>query len=107
MTGADASTVAQFIETVGGAPVSVVNSILRGVNLISEGQMERGIEAMLPIGLRNIFKGGRYAVEGANTLRGDAVGDVNGYNAAMQVLGLCPRRLDEAVRRECVCNRKR
>jgi len=36
------------------------------------------------------LKGGRYFAEGANTLRGDAVGDVNGYNSAMQVLGFAP-----------------
>jgi hypothetical protein len=90
---ADASAVAQFIEMVGGAPVAIVDSILRGKDLIAEGQYERGIEAMLPIGLRNILKGGRYFVEGANTLRGDHVGDVNGYNAAMQVLGFAPADL--------------
>jgi flagellar biosynthesis/type III secretory pathway protein FliH len=48
---------------------------------------------VLPIGLRNILKGGRYFTEGANTLRGDTVGDVNGYNAAMQVLGFAPADL--------------
>ena len=90
---ANASAVAQFIETLGGAPVSVVNSILRGKDLIAEGQYYRGIEAILPIGLRNILKGGRYFEEGANTLRGDAVGDVNGYNAAMQILGFAPADL--------------
>jgi len=90
---ADASAVAQFIETVGGAPVSIVSSILRGKDLIAEGQWERGIEAVLPISLRNILKGGRYFAEGANTLRGDAVGDVNGANAAMQVLGFAPADL--------------
>ena len=90
---ANASAVAQFIETLGGAPVSVVNSILRGKDLIAEGQYYRGIEAILPIGLRNLLKGGRYFEEGANTLRGDAVGDVNGYNAAMQVLGFAPADL--------------
>jgi flagellar biosynthesis/type III secretory pathway protein FliH len=40
-----------------------------------------------------VLKGGRYAVEGANTLRGDAVGDVNGANAFMQVLGFAPADL--------------
>lgn len=90
---AGASAVAQFIETIGGAPVSVINSVLRGKDLIAEGQYERGIEAMLPIALRNILKGGRYFSEGANTLRGDTVGDVNGYNAAMQVLGFAPADL--------------
>jgi hypothetical protein len=90
---ADASALSQFIETLLGAPYSIADSILRGKDLIAEGQYERGIEAMLPIGIRNILKGGRYAVEGANTLRGDAVGDVNGYNAAMQVLGFAPADL--------------
>jgi hypothetical protein len=90
---ADASALSQFIETILGAPYSIADSILRGKDLIAEGQYERGIEAMLPIGIRNILKGGRYAVEGANTLRGDAVGDVNGYNAAMQVLGFAPADL--------------
>jgi hypothetical protein len=49
---------------------------------------------MLPVGLRNILKGVRYATEGANTLRGDPVmGDINGYNAMMQVLGFAPADL--------------
>jgi hypothetical protein len=90
---ADASAVAQFIETLGGAPVSVINSILRGKDLIAEGEYYRGIEAMLPIAMRNILKSYRYATEGANTLRGDTVGDVSGYNAAMQVLGFAPADL--------------
>jgi hypothetical protein len=90
---ADASALSQFMEGLLGAPYSVVDSVLRGKDLIAEGQYERGIEAMLPIALRNILKGGRYATEGANTLRGDTVGDVNGYNAAMQVLGFAPADL--------------
>ena len=90
---ADASALAQFMEAVLGAPYSIVDSVLRGKDLIAEGQYERGIEAMLPVSIRNVLKGGRYALEGANTLRGDAVGDVNGYNAAMQVLGFAPADL--------------
>jgi hypothetical protein len=90
---ADASVLSQFVESLLGAPYSIVDSAIRGVNLIAEGQMERGIEAVLPVSMRNILKGGRYAIEGANTLRGDAVGDVNGYNAAMQVLGFAPADL--------------
>lgn len=90
---ADASELAQFMESLLGAPYSIVDSILRGKDLIAEGQYERGIEAILPIALRNILKSGRYATEGANTLRGDTVGDVNGYNAAMQVLGFAPADL--------------
>jgi hypothetical protein len=76
-----------------GAPYSIGDSLFRAKDLIAEGQYERGIEAMLPVGVRNLLKGGRYAIEGANTLRGDAVGDVSGYNAAMQVLGFAPADL--------------
>jgi hypothetical protein len=91
---ADASALSQFVESVLGAPYSVVNSLYRAKELASEGHTERAIEAALPIGLRNILKGGRYAVEGANTLRGDPVmGEINGYNAAMQVLGFAPADL--------------
>jgi hypothetical protein len=90
---ADASAMAQLAEAVLGAPYSIGDSLFRAKDLIAEGQYERGIEAMLPVGIRNILKGGRYAIEGANTLRGDAVGDVNGYNSAMQVLGFAPADL--------------
>jgi hypothetical protein len=90
---ADASALAQILETALGAPYSIVDSLFRAKDLIAEGQYERGVEAMLPVGIRNVLKGGRYAIEGANTLRGDAVGDVNGYNAAMQVLGFAPADL--------------
>ena len=90
---ADASALSQILETALGAPYSIVDSLFRAKDLVAEGQYERGIEAMLPIGLRNILKGGRYLTEGANTLRGDAVGDVNGYNATMQILGFAPADL--------------
>jgi uncharacterized protein YnzC (UPF0291/DUF896 family) len=91
---ADASALSQITEAILGAPYSVINSIYRGKELIGEGQFERGVEAMLPIALRNVLKGVRYATEGANTLRGDPVmGDVNGYSAAMQILGFAPADL--------------
>jgi len=91
---ADASALSQFVESVLGAPYSVLNSLYRAKELASEGHTERAIEAALPIGLRNIWKGRRYYVEGANTLRGDPVmGEINGYNAAMQVMGFAPADL--------------
>ena len=90
---ADASALAQILESALGAPYSIVDSLFRGKDLIAEGQYYRGIEAMLPVSLRNILKTYRYATEGANTLRGDTVGDVNGYNATMQVLGFAPADL--------------
>ena len=91
---ADASALSQITESILGAPYSIINGFFRGKELIADGHFERGVEAMLPIALRNVLKGARYATEGANTLRGDPVmGDVGGYNAAMQVLGFAPADL--------------
>ena len=91
---ADASALSQIMEGVLGAPYAIVNSMFRAKDLANEGHYERAIETMMPVAIRNIWKGGRYAVEGANTLRGDPVmGDINGYNAAMQVLGFAPADL--------------
>jgi len=91
---ADASALSQIMEGILGAPYAIVNSAFRAKELAAEGHYERAIETMLPVALRNPMKGVRYAVEGANTLRGDPVmGDINGYNAAMQVLGFAPADL--------------
>lgn len=90
---ADASVLSQFIENVMGAPYAMVNNIFRGQELIAEGQFYRGVEAMMPVALKNPMKAYRYATEDARTLRGDMVGEVNGYNAAMQVLGFAPADL--------------
>lgn len=91
---ADASAVTQFLEGMLGAPYSIILNAEKGMKLVAEGQWDRGIETMLPAAIKNVLKGGRYALEGANTLRGDAVmGDISGYNAAMQVLGFAPADL--------------
>jgi len=91
---ADASAVTQFFEGLLGAPYSIIKNFEKGFEQISEGHFERGIETMLPAAIKNILKGGRYALEGVNTLRGDPVmGDINGYNAMMQVLGFAPADL--------------
>jgi hypothetical protein len=108
---ADASALSQILESILGAPYAVVNSAFRAKELMDEGHYERAVETMLPVALRNPLKGTRYLLEGANTLRGDPVmGDINGYNAAMQVMGFAPadllrqyeinsygKRLDEAT----------
>jgi hypothetical protein len=90
---ADASVLSQFLENILGAPYAVVNNVFRGQELIGEGQFYRGVETMLPVSLKNPMKAFRYATEDARTLRGDMVGEVNGYNAAMQVLGFAPADL--------------
>lgn len=90
---ADASVLSQILENVFGAPYAIVNNVFRGQELIAEGQFYRGVETMLPVALKNPLKAYRYATEDARTLRGDLVGEVNGANAAMQVLGFAPADL--------------
>jgi len=91
---ADASALSQITEAILGAPYAIANNMFRAAELANDGHIERAIETALPIALRNVLKGVRYATEGVNTLRGDPVmGDVNGYNAAMQVLGFAPADL--------------
>jgi hypothetical protein len=91
---ADASAASQIMEAILGAPYAIGNNMFRAYELANDGHMERAIETALPIALRNVLKGTRYATEGVNTLRGDPVmGEVNGYNAAMQVLGFAPADL--------------
>ena len=93
----DQSMVTQYLEGILGAPYSIFKNLEKGFDQVAEGNMMRGIEAMLPAAIKNIMKGIRYGAEGANTLRGDPVmGDINGLNAAMQVLGFAPADLIKA-----------
>ena len=91
---ADASALSQITEAILGAPYSIVNNMFRAKELFDEGHFMRSIETALPVALRNIPKSYRYFTEGANTLRGDPVmGEINGYNAMMQLLGFAPADL--------------
>ena len=79
------------LETLGGPVYGVGKKFERGVTLIGEGHIERGVEQMLPSAIGNLLKGVRFGVEGATTLRGDPiVGDINAWNAGAQMLGFAP-----------------
>jgi hypothetical protein len=78
-------------ETLGGPVYGVGKKFERGVTLIGEGHIERGVEQMLPSAIGNMLKGIRFATEGATTLRGDPiVSDVNAWNAGAQMFGFAP-----------------
>lgn len=90
----DASTMSSYIEGIFGAPYAIANNMFRAKELIADGHYERAVETALPIALRNLLKGPRFATEGVNTLRGDPImGEVSGYNAMMQTLGFAPADL--------------
>lgn len=91
MSSGSASLADTAAEMLGGPVYGVATKIQRGVNMIGDGEVQRGIETMVPTGLGNVMRGIRLGTEGANTLRGDPiVGDVNAWNAFAQMFGFAP-----------------
>lgn len=66
----------------------------QAIKEMNAGNVERGVEALLPSFARNGLKGVRYLTEGAQTLRGDPVQeDVSAWNSMMQGIGFAPADL--------------
>ena len=79
------------LEELGGPVVGVGMGIERGLDMISQGDTVRGLEAMAPAAIRNTMKGIRFATEGANTMRGDSIVDDIGIGHSLaQMLGFAP-----------------
>lgn len=77
-----------------GPAGSFAMGVGNGAKLVSEGEVWRGIEAMVPSFVRNGMKAMRFGSEGALTLKGDPiVEDISAYNVAMQVIGFSPANL--------------
>jgi hypothetical protein len=70
----------------------------RSIKAMNEGQVERGIEGLVPSWVRNGMKGLRYMSEGALTLKGDPVQeDIGAYNSLMQIIGFSPASLSSGA----------
>ena len=76
--------------------LSTVKRITRGIEDLSSGEVERGIESMLPAGIANFWKAnpllnGRYVREGIVTRRGDPIyDDISSGELAAQMFGFAP-----------------
>jgi len=91
MSSGSASMAESVAELLGGPAYGIATKIKRGSDMIRDGEVERGIETMLPSGVGNVMRGIRIGTEGANTLRGDPItGDVNAWNAFAQMFGFAP-----------------
>jgi hypothetical protein len=85
------SVMLSLIEQMGGPVVGSVNRVTRGLELISDGNVARGIEQVLPSAFGNTLKAVRFGTEGANTLRGDPIaGDIDAANVFAQFFGFAP-----------------
>jgi hypothetical protein len=81
----------QVLQAVGGPVFGVVDRISRGYSKLNEGNIQRGIEDLLPSAVSNGFKALRYGSEGTKTLRGDPItGEVSLFNLFGQAIGFAP-----------------
>lgn len=88
------------LEQAAGPAYGAFRSAERGLKLINEGQIERGMEALVPSFVRNGMKAFRLGTEGALTKDGTPiVDDISAYNTLMQVFGFNPADLAEAQAR--------
>ena len=103
----DQSIFFSALEQLGGPVVGIGMSAERGLDYIAQGEVTRGLEAMTPAAIRNVFKGIRFGTEGAKTQRGDSiVDDIGVGNSLGQALGFAPasysRQLSENMARKGV-----
>lgn len=80
-----------LLEQAAGPVGGIVKNALVGKQLIDQGQVWRGVETILPKSVKDYMKGARYATEGVNNLRGDAiVEDLTPWQSLLQLSGFTP-----------------
>lgn len=85
-----------YLEQIAGPVGGIGKNLLVGKALMDEGHLLRGVETMLPKALKDGFKGFRYATQGVNNLRGDAVvDDLNAWQTLLQLNGFTPSEVAE------------
>lgn len=83
-----------LLEQAAGPMGGVLKNVLVGKQQVDEGHIMRGVETMLPKGLKDMIKAGRYATQGVNTLRGDpVVADLSPWEILLQANGFAPEKV--------------
>jgi hypothetical protein len=88
-----------WVEQTAGAGVALGHNFYKGIGMMMDGKVERGIENMVPKFVRDMMRAGRYAVDGVETLRGDEIlpaESLNWHDLAAQTLGFTPAKIDTA-----------
>jgi hypothetical protein len=100
----DQSILYDAFEMFGGPVLGTYLNVERGIGLVNDGEVYRGIEAMVPSSIRAFMRAYRYAeAGGAETMRGDQITPLDSWDVAVQLLGYTPEaviRTQEAVGRE-------
>nr|WP_294979201.1 PLxRFG domain-containing protein [uncultured Pseudomonas sp.] len=80
-----------LLEQAAGPMGGVLKNALVGKQLMDDGHLWRGVETVLPKGMKDVVKAGRYASEGVNNLRGDPiVKDLSLRQTLLQLAGFTP-----------------
>ena len=86
----------------GGAAVATGLNMAKGADLIRDGEYYKGLELMLPKGVRDAMRAGRFANEGITNRRGDVLmtpDELSLFDVGTQGLGLPSTKLQERQRR--------
>lgn len=79
-----------------GPVYGIGSGFFRGAQLVSDGEIYRGVEAAVPKVVRDLMKAGRYGAEGVETISGDDIlPDVNPYQLLLQASGFTPAEVAE------------
>lgn len=83
----------------------VVPNLIDGVNYMKDGNYYRGLETMMPKGIKDAMKGYRFATEGVTNRKGDVLikpEDISTYDATMQALGVPTTNITEQYKKNQV-----
>ena len=85
-----------WMEQVLGAAPAMVGNAFTGLKMVSEGNVYRGVETMMPKAIKDVMRSGRYADEGLQTMGGDTIIDELGaWEVVSQAMGFTPAHVAE------------
>jgi hypothetical protein len=104
--GNEKNTPAEILWThLAGPTGGTVDRVYRGVTQISDGNIWRGIESIIPAAAANFMKAYRFGDEGSRTIKGDIIlDDIGPAGLLGQALGFAPA--ENARRQEFITLRK-
>ena len=103
----DQPYVVQAMELLAGSLFGSALQLERGYKLIGDGEISRGVEAMLPVAARNPMKAIRFYSEGVQSLDGDQImPPVNEKEALFQTLGFAPAEYMQKLEKNSATYRK-
>lgn len=96
--GAEGDDLAWHVtQQIAGPVLGIGVQAARGLSMMSDGDYQRGAEAMMPKALKDLAKSYRQASEGERTRKGDIIiDDVSAWNVAAQAMGFSSATMAKA-----------